>query len=196
MNNIENGKDAAKLTDFPRHKENPFIGELLNIKKKNRIIGVAQDKLVVDTVTGELENVAFTAIKKEVDREEFIKIYQSSLREFFELNKATLKVLGHLMSVTQYNDRIFFELDDCKEYTGYRSTETIFKGLRELVDRGIIAKSLHSSVYFINPKVFYKGDRLLIIKEYRVRKSLPALNPNQTKLFNDAPQIQNNSESQ
>lgn len=167
---VKETREVGKLTDFPRHKENPFLDDFFP-RTKGKIVARSKNKAIVDMVTGELQDTLFIGIKKEVEKEEFVKIFQSSLQELFGLNKATLKVLSYFMSVTEFNDKIIFDLEQCKTYINYKSTQTIFKGLRELVDRGIIAKSIHTSIYFINPTIFYKGDRLTIIKQYHLKKA-------------------------
>ena len=39
-------------------------------------------------------------------------------------------------------------------------------------------------MYWINPKLFYKGDRLVIIREYRKAKKDTIVGPNQLDMFN------------
>jgi len=50
------------------------------------------------------------------------------------------------------------------------SESTFNRGLRELVDKGFVYPR-SPSVYWVNPSMFFKGDRVLFIKEYRRRKT-------------------------
>jgi predicted transcriptional regulator len=168
-------EEKVRIIDYPKNEENPFIHELLSIKRKNKIVAVARNKSVVDRLTGEATDAVFMGIQREVDKEDFVKIFTSGMKELFDLSKNTLKVFSYLLSITSFDDKIFFELNHCKKYTGYTSRETIFKAIRELLQNGIIAKSLHPNMYFINPNYFYKGDRLVMIREYRVKKDSKAI---------------------
>ena len=47
--------------------------------------------------------------------------------------------------------------------------DTFKKGLRELLDKGFLAPKSPTS-FWTNPALFFKGDRVLFIKEYRRRK--------------------------
>ena len=61
------------------------------------------------------------------------------------------------------------------------SEDTFKKGLRELLDKGFLSpKTLNS--YWTNPALFFKGDRVLFIKEYRRRR------PTEQELLEDAGQ--------
>ena len=48
--------------------------------------------------------------------------------------------------------------------------DTFKKGLRELLDKGFLAPKSPTS-YWTNPALFFKGDRVMFIKEYRRRKA-------------------------
>ncbi|MFC5534812.1 RepA protein, partial [Rhodocytophaga aerolata] len=102
------------------------------------------------------------------------------------LSKPAQKVCAYVMSITEFNDRIIFELDDCKKFTGYTSNEAVYKGLTELLDNEMIARASASNLFFINPQVFYKGDRIVLLTEYRKRSFKKMSNPNQADLFETA----------
>ena len=168
-------EDKTRIIDFPKNEENPFITDLLSIKRKNKTVAVARNKAVVDRLTGEATDAVFMGIQREVDQDDFVKIFTAGMKELFDLSKNTLKVFSYLLSITTFDDKIFFDLNQCKRYTGYNSRETIFKAIRELLQNEVIAKTVHPNVYFINPTYFYKGDRLVMIREYRVKKESKAL---------------------
>ena len=178
------GRTERKIKDFPFNKENPFMPNLL-VPKRNKTVAITSQtsKELVDKFTGEVDDTLFIATKKEVDKEEFVKIFQSQLQAIFNLSKPAQKICAYVMSVTDFHDRIIFELDDCKKFTGYTSNEAVYKGLAELLDNELIARASASNLYFINPQVFYKGDRIVLITEYRKKKLPKMANPAQTDLF-------------
>ena len=195
MDNVSNNK--KRLLDFPLNRENPFIGELLIPTKRGTVaISRTKDKGLIDTVTGEIDDSLFIAIKKEIDREEFIKIFHSQLKILFDLSKSSLKTLSYFMSVSGFSDELDFDLQDCMTYTGYSSKETIFNSIAELLDKEIIARGKNPYKYYANPKIFYKGDRIVLLTDYRVkRKKQLEGSERQLDLFNSDEKVQDNSES-
>jgi len=124
-----------KLSDFPQHRESPFMDNLL-VPSTHRTVamGRPKDKRIVDALTGEIDDSYFIGIKKELDKEEFVKIFQSQLQAIFNLSKCALKVLSYFMSVAKYSDELDFDLEDCKIFTKYSSKDTIFNGITELTN--------------------------------------------------------------
>lgn len=173
------------ISNFEQFRENPFIPNLLIPRGKKNITIAKSDKAIMSRETGEIEeNTLFIGMKKELDKDQFVKIFHSQLQVIFDLSKAALKVFGYIASVTEFGDKILFDIEDCKEYTGYKGLESIYKGLAELLNAEMIARTKQSSVYFINPQVFYKGDRIVLVTEYRKKREKSILNPNQGTLFN------------
>lgn len=161
---------AYKKTDissYPKHSESPFIANLLIDKKtKTKYVGKLDEKVIVDTETGETDTVVI-GFKKEVDQTEFVKVYTSQIAIIFELSKTAQKVLSYIWSEQSYGDRIVFDLQKCMDYTKLKSKASISLGITELLESEIIARGSVTSLFFTNPAIFYKGDRLLLITEYR-----------------------------
>lgn len=173
------------ISNFEQFRENPFIPNLLFPRGNKNITIAKTDKAIMSRETGEIEeNTLFIGVKKELDKDQFVKIFHSQLQVIFDLSKAALKVFGYIASVTEFGDKILFDLEDCKNYTGYKGLEAIYKGISELLNAEMIARTKQSNVYFINPQVFYKGDRIVLVTEYRKKREKYAIDPNQGALFN------------
>lgn len=172
------------ISNFEQFRENPFIPNLL-IPKGNKNVTIAKsNKAIFNTSTGEIDdNTLFIGMKKELDKDQFVKIFHSQLQVIFDLSKAALKIFSYIASVTEFGDKILFDLEDCKNYTGYKGVESIYKGIGELLKAEMIARTKQSNVYFINPQIFYKGDRIVLVTEYRKKREKKALNPSQINLF-------------
>lgn len=182
------GKEGLKigLRDYPFNEINPFLDTLV-VNSKNRIIskGRNADKAIINTTTGEFaDETLFIALQKEVDKEHFVKIFQSQLKIIFDLSAKTLKVLSYLMSVATFDDQILFKVNDCLKYTGYTSRNTVTQAIAELLEKEIIARGYAPHLFYINPTVFYKGDRIVLLTEYRKVKKKTIEDPNQGNLFN------------
>lgn len=179
--------NTLKLSDYPSHTENPFITNALqtiedNTKKVRKYFSA--DKIVLDVVnsnTGETE--AFQNFVKyiDVDHEQFSKLYLSNIQSFFDLSKSAIKVFCFIQTILKPNTDTFnFYLDECKEFTQL-STASVYKALAELVRSEFIARGKKDIVYYINPMIFFNGDRVVFAKAIR-KKSKEEEDANQLRI--------------
>lgn len=170
------------LKDFPSHPKNPFLEDLrIPIIPKAHMF-VSQNKAIVSLSTGEIDNdVIITGKRRYVDAEDFVKIYTKELQSLFDLTRATQKLLSYMLVKIGYDDKIIFNVPEYQEKLGY-SKPTIFKSLKELLTKDFLSRHV-GPIYWINPKLFYKGDRLIIMREYNRTKQESPINKNQINLF-------------
>jgi hypothetical protein len=160
---------VVKLDHFPKYETNPYVKELV-IPKRNKVVrlGIAKANrfTLVDTDTGE-EQFACIATTERVDKEEFVKIYKSQIQALFMLSQTAIRVFGYFMdSLPISNDMVIFDIVKAKKYTGYTTSSPIYKGIKELLANDFIARTHQSNLYFINPSIFFNGNRFIILKEY------------------------------
>lgn len=174
-----------KIKEAKEYSENPFLRDLnIPIVPKSDMY-VSKDKNIVNIKTGEVDDdVLLTGKRRYVDGEQFVKIFVKEMNAIFDLSKASQKVFAHMLSKVTYNDLLILNIEECLEKTGYRSKGPIFKSLAELIQKEFIAKTKNQFVYWINPKLFYRGDRLVVIREYRKAKKDKIETPNQLDIFN------------
>ena len=164
------------------HKSNPWAKELAHtIKKGKRITGFATARHhLVDQVTGEAKGeMAFVGAQRVVDREEFVKFFGSGIIEIFELTKPGKDlfkaILNSYMEAKNQPDQIYINLATLKEECKYtKSRATFSNAMAELLQKGFFAPVEHKeNLYWVNPHLFYKGDRIRIVNEF-VRKGTEA----------------------
>lgn len=164
------------LTDFPKHETNPFMQELLYMRNtRNKIVAAGKIYGAFDQQTGVVQenNVMRSVVVERVDKEQFVRVFDNYLSTIFDLSKRALMVLKYTMNALKFNDdSIYFDIKEARKITGYTSRVTIFAGLAELVERGVLARSEKVNFYFINPKAFCKGNRLDMVKIW-VTKNTP-----------------------
>lgn len=168
-----------KLSNFKKHTQNPFIEEALetvqgNITKKYKTASGTSQKAILHAVDENGEILGHTTFVKqvEVDEQQFVKLYVSNISNFFDLDRTSMRVLGYILSILKPNqDKIIFELTDSMKYTGYSTKSSIYKGLAQLVKHKIIAKSHHDFLYYINPMVFFNGNRITFANSYIKKQS-------------------------
>src|SRR5690554_2806836 len=175
-------KDMSKIERF---KENPFIEDMhLTVRSKNiklSRLGKSGTVEAIDMNTGEHHGTYIGLIKR-VDEEQFVKLFVSNIALTFDLKAAGIKAFNVLMYVMQNTiekDKVFIDrlvLDDFNEiFQKKLSRAVLYRGLVELVECKIIARSLREGEYFINPNFVFNGDRIVfatIIEKKKTEKQI------------------------
>lgn len=178
---MANKMKLLKVTDFPTNHENPFLMQAVPQIKSH--FGVAQVNAAgagqrailnaVDPNTGEVVGNTTFVKKKIVDEDQFTKLYLSQFQAFFDLTQVGLKVFGYIMTCMKASsDMIYFDKEACKTYTQYKSSVSIYKGIAELLNGGIIARGWSDSIFFLNPLIVWNGSRVTFVTQYE-KKSKP-----------------------
>lgn len=179
-----------------QYEENPFLSDLdIPLKKRfdRQEAGVfITDKNMMNG-NGEASEVAEITRVKMIDETKFVKLYTDELRSFFALKPSTQKVLQVVLVELQKRkdkDLVYLNYKHACEY--FTSTEgkekpimtrpTFQSALKEMIDKDFIAESTYQNQYFINPKLFFNGDRVRLVREYRRVKSTE----NQLDLLEDS----------
>lgn len=178
---LEAPEKQGKLSkkESPRYQANPFMGEV-HIKKGSKKLTVGRAGSLVNTDTGEINATEISMIKQ-VDRTEFVKLFSEGVKRFFELSPSGAKLLAYVLRVVQEvpgTDRISLHFMDYMERfpgdeNGMRKT-TFYRGFTELLSKGFIAQSVVPNIYYINPKLFFNGDRAKFVMDYRVNEETRA----------------------
>ena len=172
-----------KITDFEKNTENPFLKQSIeqvekNVVKKYKTATNTEEKAILkayDENTGEVLGHTQFIRKIEVDEDQFTKIYLENFQQFFNLKTQSIRVFGYIMTRLKPNqDYFYFDLDECKEYTGYKSQQSVYNGLGGLISNEIIARGKKDSIYYINPMVFFNGNRIAFTKMYVKKSTLSA----------------------
>ena len=158
---------------------NPFCFETelkIETRKKNLTVSRGTE-LFEKKNTGKsyFANIVHT---QEVDKEEFIKLYTSQIKAYFDLTKTAYKVFFIFLRI--YQDAIgkdHFYLS-CKKAMSLAEkidhfvlSESIFyRGIKELIEKRIIAKTNENNWYFINPAIVFNGDRARFVSEIIKKK--------------------------
>jgi hypothetical protein len=160
-----------KLTQFPSNSENPFLLELLSSVKKGTkkiLAGKANDTVLLDVATGELKGHNVLMIEYPIDKTKFTKLYEDGIRVIYGLSKTALRVFSYIAkSIQPDKDFIYFDTADCAKEVGFKAAISVTQGLSELIENKFIARTEKTYKYYINPNMFFNGDRLTIIKTYK-----------------------------
>ena len=184
-------KNEMGLNNYPFNSINPFLTGIVDdiVAKKTRKVAGFKFQDVVNQDTGEIDTQTMFILgtKKEVDKAEFAKLYKNSFGLFYGLSKSSLDLLDYITENIRYNnDRICLVVIDIVEQKkmGY---STVYRSITQLIEKKLLAKADRIGCYYINPQVFFKGDRIILFNEYIKKdsknkpiKSTPQLKLNQS----------------
>lgn len=186
-------KTKLMLRDFPTNTENPFLRDSVNeiekhiVKKWRNASSTDKRAVLVATnpETGEILGHTTFMRQVDVDEEQFTKLFLAQFEAFFDLTKAGIRVFGYVMKCLRPRiDMIYFDKDECMQYTQYTSLDSIYRGITELIKAGILARSKSDSMYYINPLIVWNGDRVTFVHDYRKKKPKTE-DDNQLSLFEE-----------
>lgn len=171
-----------KRRPVPKYKENPFLLHTAEVSMSGfRPVFSNRDGSlqIVNKITGELEGVTGIFAKREVEENEFIKLYAEGVAAVLNMKAPGRKVFQIIYNELVGKKGIGKTKIDLKyemledEVQSKISRATFFNGINENIKAGIIAESLLIGVYFINPAYIFNGNRLAIVKEYIIKGREP-----------------------
>ena len=156
---------------------NPLLDpKTIAMKRKQVQSGLAQ-KSLVDIDTGELVATAVIKSIEDKDSAEFVKIFAAGIAASYDLTHTGQRVFQTILQEYErtpmhggFADSIYIAWfgDGLSGRAINMSEKTFNRGLRELLDKQFIAPQ-RPNTFWVNPALFFKGDRVLFVKEYRRR---------------------------
>lgn len=168
--------NLRRLDYSPR--ENPFMAgaEIRTSTKTVRTRSAPRDLL--DPETGEVVGATVIHTIEERDEEHFVKVFAEGVRAAFDLTKTGARVFNTVLAEYQaskmtggYADSLtLFFFDDGLNGRAIDMSEKSFqRGLKELLGKGFLAPKAPNQ-FWVNPALFFKGDRVTFAREYRIKK--------------------------
>lgn len=160
---------------------NPLM-EPQTLKTKRRLVRSGRSEDLVNPSTGEIHGVATIHQVEERDDAEFVKVFAAGVAAGYELTRTAQRVFQVVLDQYQrtpmsrgYADSVnlFWFGDGIEGRDVGMKEDTFKKGLRELLDKGFLYPK-DSASFWTNPALFFKGDRVMFVKEYRRRKTTAA----------------------
>ncbi len=181
-----------KLT---KYKENPFKTELLEemkVVQKRQWVGQStklemkgvENQLVLNPDGEKVGETRLFSVQK-VDSEQFTKLYTTKLKVLWDMPANAVRVFTYIMDILKPNkDEFYFDEEDALKKTGYKGYKSLWQGRAWLIKKDFIAYSSRPYIYYINPTVFFNGDRLVIAEAYIKQDKKD--NPNQLDIFDNS----------
>lgn len=168
--------NLRKLTYSP--DVNPFMSEGQVMKTRYKTVrtrGTPKDLL--DPETGELVGHSVIHVIEEKDDEHFVKVFADGVAAAFDLSRTGYRVFQAVLREYQkermtggYVDAVnlYWFGDGLNGEAVGMTDRTFHNGLKELLSKGFLTPRLPNQ-YWVNPTLFFKGDRVAFIREYRRR---------------------------
>lgn len=157
---------------------NPLV-QPQEIKSKRRYVKSGRADDLINPATGEVVGVAAIHQVEERDDAEFVKVFAAGVAASYELTKTAQRVFQIVLDQYQRTPmskgfadyvNLFWFGDGIEGRDVGMSEKTFQRGLKELLEKRFIYPK-DSASYWTNPALFFKGDRVMFIKEYRRRVS-------------------------
>jgi hypothetical protein len=154
---------------------NPLMQSVTVPVKKSRVRSGLSERPLVDGESGELVAASVIHQIQDTDADQFVKVFSAGIAAAYELGRTGQRVFQAVLQEYEktpmhggFADSVYLAWFD-QGLSGRSigmSEKTFNRGLRELLDKGFIAART-PGVYWVNPALFFKGDRVMFVKEYR-----------------------------
>lgn len=170
----EKGTESPKKSGLRRVKysSNPFLRDVVAVLGDKRVaVSMKPNFAEIDDKTGEITRIPGQITKMiSADRESFVKLYTAQIDAFFELTKPGRTVAKYLIWLHQKdaNRHLIVLHHSQTSESGIAISRTAwFDGINDLIAKKIIAPSTIQNAFFLNPAVFFNGDRTRFITEVK-----------------------------
>lgn len=164
--------------------ENPFMEDVESALAERKVYTGGVDH-VASTTTGEYLGTRALFEYREMDEANFVKDFDREIDAAFELTPTAKRVLAHIrdeyrtsvkvrknQALAGHADMLYLRFFDgglCGKDIEL-SERTFKRGLKEIVAKNILAP-YDQNTFWINPTVFFKGDRVRLVKEWRIKRT-------------------------
>lgn len=167
--------NLKKLTFHPDY--NPLMSPQ-EVKTKRRYVKTGTASELVDLGTGELVQTSSIYTIEDRDDAGFVKVFAAGVAAAFDLSRTGYRVFQAVLSVYEqqpmrqgFADHV--ELSWFNEGLCGRSIDmsekTFQRGLKELLAKNFLSPR-SPNTFWVNPSLFFRGDRVRFITEYRRKK--------------------------
>lgn len=172
---ITDARQGPNLRELKFSPESNPLLEPTEIEVKRRRVKTGESRSLVDPDTGELTHVSAVYTIEDKDDEEFVKVFSDGVKAAFGLSKTASRVfqvvLEHYQNTPMsagYAEAVYIAWFDgglSGQNIGM-TDRTFHTGLKELLAKGFLAPKA-PNLFWVNPSLFFKGNRVTFIKEYR-----------------------------
>jgi hypothetical protein len=177
--NVANARSGPSLRELEFSPDRNPLLEPGSIVVKRRFVSAGLKTDLINARTGEITGASVIREVVEKDDAEFVKVFADGVRAAFGLSKTASRVFTLVLEQYQqepmvggYADSVYLAWfgEGLSGRDVGMSDRTFQTGLRELLAKGFLAPRT-PNVFWVNSSLFFKGDRVLFVKEYVRRRS-------------------------
>lgn len=155
--------------------QNPLAAVSEVPMKRKRVRSGLATKTLVDVDTGEVTAASIVHQIEEKDSDEFVKVFAAGIAAAYELSRTGQRVFQAILQEYEktpmsggFADSVYLTWfgEGLSGRDIGMSERTFNRGLRELIEKQFIAPKL-PNFFWVNPALFFKGDRVMLVREYR-----------------------------
>ena len=180
--------DMSATINLRKLEYSPLANPLLEpteVTVKKRYVKTGTSEELVSTLTGEVRQTAAIYTVDERDDASFVKVFAAGVAAAFDLGRTASRVFqlvlqeyerapmrqgfAESIELAWFNDGLSGRSVDMSE-------KTFQRGLKELLAKQFLAPR-SPSTFWVNPALFFKGDRVKFITEYRRKGSRVSATP-------------------
>lgn len=177
--------DESRDLRLLKSKYSPHVNPLLepttvSVKRVRVRAGVEQP--LANTVTGEIVGASCVHTIQDKDDAEFVKVFSAGIAAAYDLSRTGQRVFQAVLQAYErspmtggFADSVYLAWFDggLSGHSIGMSEKTFNRGFRELLEKEFLAPRAPNT-FWVNPALFFKGSRVLFVKEYRrVRQGEP-----------------------
>lgn len=172
---------SDELPNLRKLKVSPLVNPLLEpttVTMKRRFVSTGRGQDLLDPTTGVISGTSIIKVVEERDDAEFVKVFAEGVKASFGLSRTGARVFQAVLDAYQreamtggFADsvRLYWFGDGLDGRAIDMSEKTFQRGLKELLQKKFLAARTQE-LFWVNPGLFFKGDRVAFVKEYRRRK--------------------------
>jgi hypothetical protein len=134
--------------------------------RQSAVVGTDEAMAFVDT--GEIFGKRLVMKQEVVDKNKFVKLYVDNIASMYGLPKYAFKLFQYILqNLPQMADEVYLYDKEIMQELGWSHVNQYHKALRKLTDLRFIARTLRPMLWYINPTIFFNGDRVAFIRTIR-----------------------------
>lgn len=170
---------------FPVYMENPSLVNSFPTRVSKKGSSSNIDAYMIAPGTGEIiAQGAFGFIEEKlVDSEEFVKVYLEGIRQYGNLSKAGAVLFEFVYKEIsgkkgKDKDMVTLNFQLASLWKSDLSRATFFRGMKELLEKEFLFRSLSADNYFVNVRFMFNGNRMVLAKSYTRKMTLKQMEKN------------------
>jgi len=174
MDEESNVQKLDRRTKDLKFEKNPFRANTVaevDIGYKKTTFGTGRK--INDTETGEDLGVAAFQQVRVVDKSKFLMFYLSGQQVFWQLSAKAQKVLRLIFNEVSERaigkDEIYLSWEIANKFFNEEEIKcgrsSYFSAIKELSEKMVIAESIRTNIWFINPVLIFNGNRATFVQK-------------------------------